>query len=66
MSWFAFEELVRDWMDCCAIDKASRGPLLRNRLIGSAALHKHMMHRQLLMEAETGVDYFLNFLRPHL
>eukprot|EP00975_Prorocentrum_lima_P002116 458795-Prorocentrum_lima.AAC.1 len=46
-------------------DKASQGPLLKNLLAGSAALHKHMMHRQPLLEPETDVDYFLSFLRPH-
>eukprot|EP00975_Prorocentrum_lima_P023940 5037930-Prorocentrum_lima.AAC.1 len=53
MSWFAVEELVRDWIDCCAVDKASRGPLLKNRLIGSAAMHKQMMNRELLMNPDT-------------
>eukprot|EP00975_Prorocentrum_lima_P024063 5063366-Prorocentrum_lima.AAC.1 len=57
--------MVRDWIDCCAIDKANRGPLLKNRLTGSAAFHTQMMNIQLLMEQETSVDYFLNFLRPH-
>eukprot|EP00975_Prorocentrum_lima_P042507 8929696-Prorocentrum_lima.AAC.1 len=62
MSWFAFEELVRDWIDCCAVEKASRGPLLKNRQTGSAALHKQMMNRELLMNQETSVDYFLHYL----
>eukprot|EP00975_Prorocentrum_lima_P063010 12888909-Prorocentrum_lima.AAC.1 len=52
MSWFAFEELVRDWIDCGAVDKASRGPLLTNRLTGSAAWHKQMMNRELLMNPD--------------
>eukprot|EP00975_Prorocentrum_lima_P018664 3931158-Prorocentrum_lima.AAC.1 len=58
-SLFAFEELVRDWIDCCAVDRASRGPSLKNRLTGAAALHEQMMSRPLRLEPETSVDYFL-------
>eukprot|EP00975_Prorocentrum_lima_P044974 9419939-Prorocentrum_lima.AAC.1 len=34
-------------------------------LARSAALHKQMMNRKLLMEPETVVDLFLSFLQPH-
>ena len=64
-SWFNFEELVYDWEDSCLLDRKLRGPALKNRLFGEAAVYKPMLDRELLKNEETGVDYFLNTLRPH-
>ena len=63
-SWFAFEELVQDWQDICILDAEKQGPALRNRLAGDAAIYKPMLDRELLKVKETGVEYFLNTLRP--
>ena len=64
-SWFNFEELVYDWEDSCLLGKELRGPALKNRLSGEAAVYKPMLNRDLLKEKETGVEYFLSTLRPH-
>ena len=63
-SWFVFEELVYDWQDSCILDEEKRGPALKNRLFGDAQIYKPMLEREKLT-AKTGVEYFLNFLRPH-
>ena len=36
-SWFAYEEAIDDWLDITTLDEDTRGPALKNRLIGSAA-----------------------------
>ena len=62
--WYVFEELVRDWCDITSIDVKQRGPHLRNRLTGSAIAFKPQFDKAKLKE-EDGVEYFLDFLRPH-
>ena len=62
--WYVFEELVRDWCDITSIDVKQRGPHLRNRLTGSAIVFKPQFDKTKLKE-EDGVEYFLDFLRPH-
>ena len=64
-SWFNFEELVYDWEDSCLLDRKLRGPALKNRLFGEAAVYKPMLDREMLKNEDSGVDYFLNTLRPH-
>ena len=64
-SWFNFEELVYDWEDNSLLESRLRGPALKNRLFGEAAIYKPMLDRESLKNEETGVDYFLNTLRPH-
>eukprot|EP00975_Prorocentrum_lima_P070335 12931345-Prorocentrum_lima.AAC.1 len=54
MSWFTYEEMVRDWIDCCAVERQHRAPLLKNRLTGTAAMHKQMMQRDRLMDPAGG------------
>ena len=38
MSWFTFEEYVKDWIEITSIDVKQRGPMLRNRLKGNAQI----------------------------
>ena len=64
-SWFNFEELVYDWEDSCLLDRKLRGPVFKNRLFGEAAVYKPMLDRAMLKNEDSGVDYFLNTLRPH-
>ena len=64
-SWFAFEELVYDWLDITVLDKDKQGPALRNRLCDTAVSWKRLLDRERLKQETTGVEYFINFLRPH-
>ena len=63
-SWFAFEELVNDWCDSATLDTDKRGPALKNRLSGDAAVYKPMLDREKL-KTDEGVEYFLSTLRPN-
>ena len=65
VSWFVFEEMVQDWEDSCQLDKEKRGPALKNRLAGDAIPYKPLLDRDKLKEPESGVEYFLNTLRPN-
>eukprot|EP00975_Prorocentrum_lima_P039149 8226242-Prorocentrum_lima.AAC.1 len=58
------EELVRYCMDSSSVQKENRAPMLTNRLTGAASLHKHMLERERPMDAEGGVEYFLDVHRP--
>ena len=67
-SWFAYEEAVEDWLDVTELDADKRGPALRNRLEGSAAIYKPLLDRDELKRATTqepnaGVRYFLKEMR---
>ena len=62
-SWMAFEEMVLDWEDITVLDREKRGPALKGRLNGEAAIFKPMLEREKLKRAD-GVDYFLSTLRP--
>ena len=64
-SWFAYEELIDDWVDSCTLEPKLRGPALKNRLYGEAAAYKPMLDRNALKDEDTGVEYFVKFLRPH-
>ena len=61
-SWFAYEEAIDDWCDVTELDADKRGPALRNRLDGEAAVYKSLFDRDSLKEAATGVEYFKNTL----
>ena len=37
-SWFAYEDAIDDWCDITELDADKRGPALRNRLEGEAAM----------------------------
>ena len=39
-SWFAYEDAIDDWCGITELDNDKRGPALRNRLEGEAAIHK--------------------------
>ena len=45
MTWFMFEEYVRDWEEITIVDKEKRGPVLRNRLKGYPATFKRIFDR---------------------
>ena len=62
-SWMAFEEMLLDWEDITLLDLEKRGPALKSRLYGDAAIFKPMLERDKLRQAE-GVEYFLSTLRP--
>ena len=49
-SWFAYEEAIDDWCDITELDAEKRGPALRNRLEGEAAVYKTLLDRDRLRE----------------
>eukprot|EP00439_Symbiodinium_sp_Y106_P000844 s4425_g1.t1 len=68
-SWFAYEDAIDDWCDITELDAEKRGPALRNRLEGEAAIHKRLLDRDRLKDPTNGdptngVKYFKSFLRP--
>ena len=63
-SWFAYEDAIDDWCDITELDGDKRGPALRNRLEGEAAIHKRLLDRDRLKDPNNGVKYFKSFLRP--
>ena len=63
-SWFAYEDAIDDWCDITELDGDKRGPALRNRLEGEAAIHKRLLDRERLKDPNNGVKYFKSFLRP--
>ena len=63
-SWFAYEDAIDDWCDITELDADKRGPALRNRLEGEAAIHKRLLDRDRLKDPTNGVKYFKSFLRP--
>ena len=62
--WFAFEDAIDDWCDITELDNHKRGPALRNRLEGEAAIHKRLLDRYRLKDPNHGVKYFKSFPRP--
>ena len=63
-SWFAFEDAIDDWCDITELDEKKRGPALRNRLEGDAAIYKKILDRDALKNKDEGVLYFKRTLRP--
>ena len=63
-SWFAYEDAIDDWCDITELDAEKRGPALRNRLEGEAAIHRRLLDRDRLKDPANGVKYFKSFLRP--
>ena len=53
-----------DWLDLTQLEAGKRGPTLKNRLIGDAALYNGLLARESLT-AEDGVKYFRNTLGLH-
>ena len=64
-SWFAYEEAIDDWCDITELEPEKRGPALRNRLEGEAAVYKPLLDRDQLRHPQVGVRYFKTALRPH-
>ena len=63
--WFTYEEEVDEWCDITELSEDRRGPALRNRLEGDAAVYKSMLDRDQLKHPDTGVEYYKKTLRPH-
>jgi len=63
--WFTYEEEIDDWCDITELDADKRGPALRNRLDGEAAVYKSLLDRDALRDPNTGVEYFKRTMRPH-
>ena len=63
-SWFAYEDAIDDWCDITELEPEKRGPALRNRLEGEAAIHKRLLDRERLKDPRNGVKYFKSYLRP--
>ena len=62
-SWFAYEELVYDWIDITVLDDDKRGPALKARLCDAAVVFKTTLDREKLKQKENaGVEYFLKEL----
>jgi hypothetical protein len=40
--WFAYEELVDEWLDVTHLDADKRGPALKHRLTEDAAIYKSL------------------------
>ena len=64
-SWFAYEEAIDDWTDLTTLEADKRGPALKNRLVGDAAVYKPLLDRELLKDPQNGVAYFKDMLRQH-
>ena len=54
-----------EWCDITELSEDRRGPALRNRLEGDAAVYKSMLDREQLKHPDTGVEYYKKTLRPH-
>ncbi len=66
-SWFAYEELIEEFLDITVLDDEKIGPALRSRLIGDAAVYKPLFDREQLKtgDKERVVEYFKSVLRPN-
>ena len=62
-SWFKNEELMEDWFDLTVLEAGKRGPALKKRLVGDAAMHEGLLSPESL-RAGDGVKYFRHILRP--
>ena len=47
-SWFAYEELIEEFLDITILNGEKIGPALRSRLIGDAVVYKPLFDRDLL------------------
>ena len=48
MTWFTYARLIDDWCDITELDDNKRGPALRNRLEGEAAVYATLLDREKL------------------
>ena len=61
-----FEDAIDDWCDnITELEEEKRGPALRNRLEGEAAVYKRVLDRDALRDPQDGVSYFKRTLRRH-
>ena len=44
-SWSKYEEFIGDWLDLTVFEAGKRGPALKNRLVGDAAMYKGLPDR---------------------
>ncbi len=63
-SWFAYEEAIDNWCDITELEESKRGPALRNRLVGDAAIYQQYLDRESLKDPVNGVAYLKRTLRP--
>ena len=56
--------MIDDWLDLTVLEAGKRGPALKNRLVGDAAMHKGLLDRESLI-AEDGAKYVKDTLRLH-
>eukprot|EP00438_Fugacium_kawagutii_P014944 Skav228845 [mRNA] locus=scaffold2630:88:7077:+ [translate_table: standard] len=63
-SWFEYEDLIDDWLGITTLQPERHGPSLKNSLVGAAAFYKNMLDNVQLRNAENGITYFKNTLRP--
>ena len=65
-SWFAYEQLLDDFLDVTTLPDDKVGPAIKNQLGGEAALHKEFLNRATLKEGpEQAVKHIKEVLRPH-
>ena len=66
-SWFAYEELIEEFLDTTILNGDKIGPALRSRLIGDAAVYKPLFDRDLLKvdDRDRAAEYFKSVLRPN-
>ena len=66
MSFFEYEDLVRDWVEGTTIDAGKIGPQLKNALTGQCNMYKDQFDREKLKNTNTDemLDYFFSVLRP--
>ena len=65
VSWFGYEDLVRDWMTFTAIEPARQGPLLKSRLVEDAAIYRELLDNEKFIDPDSGAEYLSNFLRGY-
>ena len=64
-SWFAYEELIDDWVELTELNPAKHGISLKNRLTGEANWLKSILDNDRLRDPEGGVKYFKKVLREY-
>eukprot|EP00435_Cladocopium_sp_Y103_P056798 s1825_g19.t1 len=65
-SWFAYEDLIDDWLGITAFDPGKHGPSLKNALVGAASFYKSTLDNALLVlpDPDRGLPHFKDTLRP--
>ena len=49
-SWLKYEEIIDAWLDLKQLEDGKRGPALKNRLVGDAAMYKGLLDQTLRSE----------------